>query len=325
MDDIRDSNDNLIAADLIFNIVKSLTSDKDTALHASIAGGRKTMSAYLALAMQIFGRKLDRLSHVLVHPDYESGLFFYPPKKDFEIRTRDGRTVRAKDAIIELADIKFVRLGEHFAQDDDGHGHLSETAVESINEQLKDFGVLTFDPINERLSMNGYVVDLSPAEGCIYHCLLDRIIASELIPAGELHDEYMESYIEAHFPAMSGKKDKMINDLRNRRVKSVIKEEIIEEMKARSESPEDQDRISTRLNEEVLRWFASCKSRINKKIARDMPPEVANLCQIEQTGPHGKSIFSIPISKNKIRILHTDKIKIDLEGTSQENAEGDDW
>ena len=81
LDDIRTVDDNSYAADQICEIVRELTPDPDTRLHASAAGGRKTMSIYLTAAMQIFGRGQDRLSHVLVDEYFwmHTGFFYIPP------------------------------------------------------------------------------------------------------------------------------------------------------------------------------------------------------------------------------------------------------
>ncbi len=68
LDDIVTADDNAAVADAIMHHIRAFTSDPDCALHASVAGGRKTMSVALALAMSLFGRPQDALSHVLVSP-----------------------------------------------------------------------------------------------------------------------------------------------------------------------------------------------------------------------------------------------------------------
>ena len=62
LDHIRTRDDNELAADAITEEIREL----DTAVHASIAGGHKTMGFYLGYALSRFGRAQDRLSHVLV-------------------------------------------------------------------------------------------------------------------------------------------------------------------------------------------------------------------------------------------------------------------
>ena len=77
--DIRTAAEHDACADLITEQVRTFTSDPQTALHVSLAGGRKTMTYYLGNALTLFGRPQDRLSHVLVPPPYESNRdFFYP-------------------------------------------------------------------------------------------------------------------------------------------------------------------------------------------------------------------------------------------------------
>ena len=111
LEDIRTPEENESAGDQICEIVRELTRDKDTRLHASVAGGRKTLGIYLTAAMQIFGRAHDSLYHVLVAEDFEGHTeFFYPPPAPRLLRTRDGREVSTAAAEIRLADVPFIRL-----------------------------------------------------------------------------------------------------------------------------------------------------------------------------------------------------------------------
>ncbi len=111
--DIRTPEDNEAAADGIVEIVRRLTSKPDTALHVSIAGGRKTMGFFVGYALSLYGRPQDEMSHVLVSGPYESlREFFYPSKTERIIFTRDDRPVDAAKAEVWLADIPFVRMRE---------------------------------------------------------------------------------------------------------------------------------------------------------------------------------------------------------------------
>jgi CRISPR-associated protein (TIGR02584 family) len=58
---VRSSADNAAAADQIMRYVAEHTGDGRPPLHASIAGGRKTMGYLLAAAMMLYGRPQDRL------------------------------------------------------------------------------------------------------------------------------------------------------------------------------------------------------------------------------------------------------------------------
>lgn len=113
LEDIRTPDDNEAIADAITHQVRELTADPDSAVHASIAGGRKTMGFYLGYALSLFGRPQDRLSHVLVSSPFESNPnFFYPAPVSRVIFSNgpDQRPLDASAATVILADIPFVRL-----------------------------------------------------------------------------------------------------------------------------------------------------------------------------------------------------------------------
>lgn len=78
MDDINDT----LADKLFFNEVKKQVATfcipAAPTLKACLAGGRKTMSAHLHAAMQLFGREGDEMFHVLVDPEHEKPGFFFP-------------------------------------------------------------------------------------------------------------------------------------------------------------------------------------------------------------------------------------------------------
>lgn len=111
LDDIRSPEENESAADALTELVRELTADDQSALHISLAGGRKTMGYYLGYALSLFGRPQDRLSHVLVSAPFESSWsFFYPTPYEHVIQTSDGRLADCADASVTLAEIPFVCL-----------------------------------------------------------------------------------------------------------------------------------------------------------------------------------------------------------------------
>ena len=87
IDDARSKEDQQVIADFIFNEVRKLTQAKENGvpyyrIHASLAGGRKTMTYLLGSSMNILGNPEDRLSHVLVSEAFETcSEFFYPTKE----------------------------------------------------------------------------------------------------------------------------------------------------------------------------------------------------------------------------------------------------
>jgi len=111
MADIRSPADNLACADFITEKVRELSADPHSALHVSIAGGRKTMGFFLGYALSLFGRPQDRLSHVLVSEPFENSWeFFYPTPYENIIETAGKKLVDTQRARLSLAEIPFVSL-----------------------------------------------------------------------------------------------------------------------------------------------------------------------------------------------------------------------
>lgn len=124
--DVRTAEDNAAMGETIFATVREKTSDPERRLHCSLAGGRKTMSFYLGSAMQLFGRKQDRLYHVLVAPQYESRPdFFYP-----------AATLPVKKPIVELAELPFLRFRGKLMLDGSDPAHLMAAGQEAIDHAV---------------------------------------------------------------------------------------------------------------------------------------------------------------------------------------------
>lgn len=117
LEDIRSLADNEAAADHITQFIRELTADEHSALHVSMAGGRKTMGYYAGYALSLYGRGQDRLSHVLVTEGFEGHRDFYYPTRDSLPIHREGKpTLDARDADVVLAEIPFVRLRQEIPQ-----------------------------------------------------------------------------------------------------------------------------------------------------------------------------------------------------------------
>jgi CRISPR-associated protein (TIGR02584 family) len=174
LEDIRTEEENEIAGNQICEIVRELCRDETTRIHASVAGGRKTMSVYLAAAMSLFGRADDCLSHVLVSEEFETGNapdFFYKPKKARHLNLRDGREVSTDAAEIHLAEIPFVRLRgariDLFETGDENY----QTAVAKTQEDLQILEAnysLQIHLSERRLQIGKRFADLSEREFFVY-------------------------------------------------------------------------------------------------------------------------------------------------------------
>jgi CRISPR-associated protein (TIGR02584 family) len=170
-DDLRLGPDNEVAADQICEIVRELAKQPNTRIHASAAGGRKTMGFYLMAAMQLFGRPQDRLSHVLVSEEFEGTDFYYKPPVNRELKKRDGASVFTDNARIDLALIPFIRL----------RGARSEwlrtvgpSYVQTVNiaqeylDRLDSAKELRLDLAHDAVIVEGQKVTLSEREFFIY-------------------------------------------------------------------------------------------------------------------------------------------------------------
>ena len=112
-DDTRDLDTNIGYANLVTRLLRDLTSDPRARVHASLAGGRKTMSFYLGYAMSLLGREQDELSHVLVSPpalENSPDFWWKPTHPQIVCTGGSGEPCSTEDAVIDVAPIPFARL-----------------------------------------------------------------------------------------------------------------------------------------------------------------------------------------------------------------------
>jgi len=164
MTDIRSPSDNQAAADFITTQVRAITADADCALHASIAGGRKTMGFFLGYALSLYGRSQDRLSHVLVSEPFESSYdFFYPTPYSRVLQTLDGQLADTATAQVTLAEIPFVSL-RHGLPTALLAGHASFNDTVAAARAALAPAQLVLDLSRQRIQAAGRDMGLPPAE-----------------------------------------------------------------------------------------------------------------------------------------------------------------
>jgi len=166
-------------ADFICTKVRELTADGNTTIHASLAGGRKTMTFFLGMAMSLYGRKGDTLSHVLVTEGYESSSqFFYPTPHSYNITTKSDAILDAQYAKVVLTEIPFVRL-----RDDSPQKLLAGTASYSETVEWLNFDSsnekLYLDPKNRTISYCDKQCSLPPREFIFYLWFCMRSISKK--------------------------------------------------------------------------------------------------------------------------------------------------
>lgn len=111
--DLRSGDDNLRAADFMLRELRQYTESPDTVVLASIAGGRKTMSALLFSCMTLLGREDDKVFHVLLPPEFEGGVepsMYFPVKGVIYTNRQTGKKYKSEKYKSELFEVPYVRM-----------------------------------------------------------------------------------------------------------------------------------------------------------------------------------------------------------------------
>lgn len=119
VEDLQTVEDHTALADLLLARLRVLTHDPSTAVHVSLAGGRKTMSFLAGYVLSLLAREQDRLSHVLVSPPFEGHPeFFWPsPASRPLLPVGGGSPLEPSQAEVALVEVPFVRLRDELPAD----------------------------------------------------------------------------------------------------------------------------------------------------------------------------------------------------------------
>ncbi len=203
LEDIRNNQDNEKTANCITETIRQLSSDEYTALHVSIAGGRKTMGFYAGYALSLYGRPQDRLSHVLVSANFESHpQFFYPTPYSKVIYANDKNStpLDTKQAEVALAYIAFVRLrGGLDKQLLTGKSSFS-ASVQRAQQSLVP-ARLIINLKQKTLTANKQVIKLKPVDMAFYYWLIQNQLKQNPVhcPAdGAPEKHYAKDFIHCY-------------------------------------------------------------------------------------------------------------------------------
>lgn len=192
IEDIRDLESSAAVADRIAEKVWELTRDENTEIHASIAGGRKSMGFLLGYCMSLYGRVQDRLSHVLVSEGFESSRdFYFKPKVSKIIHDAQNRSLNTEDAEIMLAEIPILHLGSRLSK------HMKDKPVSfakliDLMENYMQEPSILIDTEHRKLFCHGKEIKLSPINFAFY-----RYVAIESFERGivDLEKISLEDFI----------------------------------------------------------------------------------------------------------------------------------
>ena len=168
LSDIHNLDDSAHVADEIAKKVFEFTRDNETEIHASIAGGRKTMGFLLGYAMSLYGRVQDRLSHVLVTEGFEGNPdFYYPPKTPTVIYDRNKKPLDTSKAEVMLAEIPILHLGHVLPSSYKNTPASFSDLVQIMNKQFS-APTIEINMQEKTLTCHGIEVKMSPAPLALY-------------------------------------------------------------------------------------------------------------------------------------------------------------
>ncbi|MDD1793145.1 CRISPR-associated ring nuclease Csm6 [Enterovibrio sp. ZSDZ42] len=178
IDDAKSIEDQTYMADFITRKVFSLTQDENCAIHASLAGGRKTMAFYFGYAMSLFGREQDTLSHVFVDDEYEFVRdFWFPTKEPKWVTGKNGQgEVDVSKATVTLAEIPFVRMRNSIDKSllNSMMNYSFSQSVGLLNASHSDNLSVTINRAAKILEIVGVEITLTQKELAFYLWLLDK-------------------------------------------------------------------------------------------------------------------------------------------------------
>ena len=194
--DVRTDEENILFPNKAAELVKRLTENDNVALHVSIAGGRKSMSAHLALVMSLFARSQDKLYHILTDEKYEFGNFY--PKSTEE-----------ENALV-LAELPFVKLrslNNPVLRQDDSYYEIVKKTQERLNF-LTENAKLIVELRKRVIRYKNRQISFSPSEIVFYVLFVEQKIntgggysTSELqtVEFAERLKNYLEEYFNQYF------------------------------------------------------------------------------------------------------------------------------
>jgi len=294
--DIRSGADNDVMADEMTALVRKLCADRERRIFFSVAGGRKTMGTYLALLATFFGREEqgDRLSHVLVSPEFERPLvddegrsFFYPPRqaRNYHPIHDVNQQISSAACRIDLAEIPIVFLGRFVkANKRNKFNEVVEDLRRNIGRSQEQPEVLV--KVQEGiLVIDGKAVhDLAPGQFALYAGVLwgrKLGLGADAGEPGQLshgdwfrQPEFVLAYLEIY--------DKV----------RPLAGKVADELQIIDYPDVDGDWAYSK--------FAELRTRINDELALSGVPGLSNL-MLQNTGVSGTPRYGVKLAPEKIR------------------------
>ncbi len=161
LDDLLTTEDNNAASYLINNWVKYYTDNNNLRLTATVAGGRKTQSALMALAFQLYGRREDELIHIIVPSEIVKREDWYFPQQP-----------NSPEEKLSVSSVPIIKVGRYLLNSVD---YPVEKLMEKIQSNLVAKGPIRKIIIMKNIfSIDGIEIKIAPREASYYRYFLRR-------------------------------------------------------------------------------------------------------------------------------------------------------
>jgi CRISPR-associated protein (TIGR02584 family) len=163
--DLLTSEENEAASNTMSNWIKYYTDMDHVRLTATVAGGRKTQSAIMALTFQLYGRTQDELIHIIA-PDERmmDREWFFPSDPDDPTEH------------LSVSDVPVLRVGRYLSR------NLNQSTEDIVNEIQE--SLYASRPIEEIIlekniiNIDGEEIKITPREASYYRYFLKRRISA---------------------------------------------------------------------------------------------------------------------------------------------------
>lgn len=285
IDDAKSIIDQTYMADFITRKVYQLTQREDLAIHASLAGGRKTMAFYLGYAMSLLGREQDTLSHVFVNDPFEFVRdFWYPTPQPKWIAGKHGQgEIDTSQAVVTLAEIPFVRMRPSVnPQLIESMGNMSfSQTVATLNATHRDDFSIAIHKKSKTLTLLGIDVSLTAKELAFYIWLIQR--GENGLRVGrnfEEKKEYAISFLSIY--------REIANDVRVYRTFGIEPEDLKEN---RLDSIKGMDRS----------FVQQLRSSINLKLKKMLPTDASKKIEIQSHASEYIQTYTMGTFKDSVK------------------------
>jgi CRISPR-associated protein (TIGR02584 family) len=291
--DIRSRAESESFLELILRVLWEKTSDPQTAVHCSLAGGRKTMSSYMALVMQMLGREQDKLYHILLTPSEAENHaeFYYPAPKPQTLHLPDGRTFDSSQVKVELVEIPYVRLRERIQLEkftsELGYRRLLEWVQRDLSQALV-LPDLILDANRRALIIGDSEIILQPQRFCLYWYFADRSRHRPPDMAAENYSAYFEYPEGSYFSHTM--RDGLLKRFDVLDPSGQMRANFIEKVLEKGELP--------------MSWVLQAISRINSKIRLGVANAyLVPFYLISSIGTRGRKCYGIKLEGRKMVML----------------------